>query len=80
MYEFIAAILSKQLNKIKSAKDEKEKKVLFFQSLFWIVCSLIGLVIYIPPGLGIFDVLIAVGVFIITFYSVIRALKYFKIL
>ena len=80
MYEFIAAILSKQLNKIKSAKDEKEKKVLFFQSLFWIVCSLIGLVIYILPGLSIFEVVIAVGVFIITFYSVIRALKYFKIL
>ena len=80
MYEFIAAILSKQLNKIKSTKDEKEKKVLFFQSLFWIVCSLIGLVIYIPPGLSISEVLIAVAVFIITFYSVIRALKYFKIL
>ncbi len=80
MYEFIAVILSKQLNKIKSTKDEKEKKVLFFQSLFWIVCSLIGLVIYIPPGLSISEVLIAVAVFIITFYSVIRALKYFKIL
>ena len=80
MYEFIAAILSKQLNRIKSAKNEKEKRVLFFQSLFWIVCSLIGLIIYIPPGLSIFEVLIAVSVFIITFYSVIRALKYFKIL
>jgi lipopolysaccharide/colanic/teichoic acid biosynthesis glycosyltransferase len=80
MYEFIAAILSKQVNRIKSAKDEKEKRVLFFQSLFWIVCSLIGLIIYIPPGLSIFEVLIAVSVFIITFYSVIRALKYFKIL
>ena len=80
MYEFIAVILSKQLNKIKSTKDEKEKKVLFFQSLFWIVCSLIGLVNYIPPGLSISEVLIAVAVFIITFYSVIRALKYFKIL
>ena len=59
MYEFIAAILSKQLNKIKSAKDEKEKRKLFFQSLFWIVCSLVSLVIYIPPGLSIFEVLIA---------------------
>ena len=80
MYEFIAAIVSKQLNKIKSAKDEKEKRKLFFQSLFWIVCSLVSLVIYIPPGLSIFEVLIAVVVFIITFYCVIRALKYFKIL
>ena len=80
MYEFIAAILSKQLNRIKSVQDEKEKKVLFFQSLFWIVCSLVGLVIYIPPGLSIFEVLIAVFVFIITVYSVIRVLKYYKIL
>ena len=80
MYEFIAAILSKQLNRIKSVQDEKEKKVLFFQSLFWIVCSLVGLVIYIPPGLSIFEVLIAVFVFIITIYSVIRVLKYYKIL
>ena len=31
-------------------------------------------------GFTLIEVLIAVGVFIITFYSVIRALKYFKIL
>ena len=80
MYEFIAAILSKQLNRIKSTQDAKEKKALILKSLFWIVFSLISLVIYIPPGLSIFEVLIAVVVFIITFYSVIRALKYFKIL
>jgi len=80
MYEFIAAILSKQLNRIKSTQDAKEKKALILKSLFWIVFSLISLVIYIPPGLSIFEVLIAVVVFIITFFSVIRALKYFKIL
>ena len=80
MYEFIAAILSKQLNRIKSTQDAKEKKALILKSLFWIVFSLISLVIYIPPGLSIFEVLLAVAVFIITFYSVIRALKYFKIL
>jgi len=80
MYEFIAAILSKQLNRIKSTQDAKEKKALILKSLFWIVFSLISLVIYIPPGLSILEVLIAVAVFIITFYSVIRALKYFKIL
>jgi len=80
MYEFIAAILSKQLNRIKSTQDAKEKKALILKSLFWIVFSLISLVIYIPPGLSILEVLLAVAVFIITFYSVIRALKYFKIL
>ena len=80
MYEFIAAIISKQLSKFKSTQDPKEKRVLFFQSMFWIVCSLISLIIYIPPGLSIYEVLTAVVVFIITFYAVIRALKYFKIL
>jgi len=80
MYEFIAAILSKQLNKFKSTQDPKEKRVLFFQSMFWIVCSLISLILYIPPELSISDVLIAVAVFIFAFYSIIRALKYFKIL
>jgi len=80
MYEFIAAILSKQLNRIKSTQDAKEKKALILKSLFWIVCSLVSLVIYIPPGLSIFEALIAVAVFIITFYCVIRALKYFKIM
>jgi len=80
MYEFIAAILTKQLNRIKSTQDAKEKKALILKSLFWIVFSLISLVVYIPPGLSIFEVIIAVVVFIITFYSVISALKYFKIL
>jgi len=80
MYEFIAAILSKQLKRIKSTQDAKEKKALILKSLFWIVFSLISLVIYIPPGLSILEVLLAVAVFIITFYCVIRALKYFKIL
>lgn len=80
MYEFIAEILSKQFKKFKSIQDPKEKRVLFFQSMFWIVCSLVSLIIYIPPGLSIYEVLIAVVVFILTFYSVIRALKYFKIL
>ena len=80
MYEFIAAILSKQLKRFKSVQDPKERRVLFFQSMFWIAFSLISFIIYIPPELSIYEGLAAIIVFIITFYSVIRALKYFKIL
>ena len=80
MYEFIAAILSKQLNKIKSAKDEKEKRVQLINIIFWTVCAFISLILYIPRGLSISEVLISIVVFIFTIYSVIRALKYFKIL
>ena len=57
----------------------KEKRVLFFQSIFWIVCAFISLILYIPRELSIVDVLIAVVVFIFIIYSAIRALKYFKI-
>ena len=42
----------------------EEKRVLFFQSIFWIVCALISLILYIPRDLSIVEVLIAVVVFI----------------
>ena len=58
----------------------EEKRVLFFQSIFWIVCALISLILYIPRDLSIVEVLIAVVVFIFIIYSAIRALKYFKII
>ena len=58
----------------------KEKRTLFFQSIFWIVCAVISLIAYIPPELSLVEVLIAVVVFIFIIYSAIRALKYFKII
>ena len=58
----------------------EEKRVLFFQSIFWIVCAFISLILYIPRDLSIVEVLIAVVVFIFIIYSAIRALKFFKII
>ena len=58
----------------------EEKRALFFQSIFWIVCAFISLILYIPRDLSIVEVLIAVVVFIFIIYSAIRALKYFKII
>ena len=58
----------------------KEKRVLFFQSIFWIVCAFISLILYIPRDLSIEEILIAVVVFIFIIYLAIRALKYFKII
>ena len=58
----------------------KEKKVLFFQSIFWIVCAVISLILYIPRDLSIAEVLIAVVVFIFIIYSAIRVLRYFKLI
>ena len=80
MFELLAELFSRTLKKYKSVEVGKEKRVLFFQSLFWIVCAFISLISYIPPELSTVEVLIAVLVFIFTIYSAIRALKYFKII
>ena len=80
MFELLAELFSRTLKKYKSSEAKKEKKVLFFQSLFWIVCAFISLILYIPRELSVQEVFIAVVVFIFTIYSAIRALKYFKIL
>ena len=80
MFELLAELFSRTLKKYKSAEIGKEKRVLFFQSLFWIVCAFISLILYIPRDLSIVEVLIAVVVFICIIYSAIRALKYFKII
>ena len=80
MFELLAELFSRTLKKYKSAEVGKEKRVLFFQSLFWIVCAFISLILYIPRDLSIVEVLIAVVVFIFIIYSSIRALKYFKII
>ena len=80
MFELLAELFSRTLKKFKSVEVGKEKWVLFFQNLFWIVCAFISLILYIPRDLSIVDVLIAVVVFIFIIYSAIRALKYFKII
>ena len=80
MFELLAELFSRTLKKYKSVEVGKEKRVLFFQSLFWIVCAFISLILYIPRDLSIVEVLIAVVVFIFIIYSSIRALKYFKII
>ncbi len=52
----------------------KEKRTLFFQSIFWIVCAFISLISYIPPELSIVEVLIAVVVVIFIIYSASRSM------
>jgi energy-converting hydrogenase Eha subunit F len=80
MFELLAELFSRSLNKFKSAKDGKEKRVQLINIIFWTVCAFISLILYIPRGLSTVEVLISIVVFVFTIYSVIRALKYFKIL
>jgi len=80
MFELLAELFSRSFKKFKSAQDGKEKRVQLINIIFWTVCAFISLILYIPRGLSISEGLISIIVFIFTIYSVIRALKYFKIL
>ena len=80
MFELLAELFSRSFKKFKAAQNGKEKRVQLINIIFWTVCAFISLILYIPRDLSIVEVLIAVVVFIVTIYSAIRALKYFKIL
>ncbi len=80
MFELLAELFSRSFKKFKTAQDGKEKRVQLINIIFWTVCAFISLILYIPRGLSISEGLISIVVFIFTIYSVIRALKYFKIL
>jgi len=80
MFELLAELFSRSFKKFIAAQDGKEKRVQLINIIFWTVCAFISLILYIPRGLSISEGLISIIVFIFTIYSVIRALKYFKIL
>tara|TARA_B100000424_G_C22837918_1_gene447296 strand:- start:486 stop:728 length:243 start_codon:yes stop_codon:yes gene_type:complete len=80
MFELLAELFSRSFKKFKAAQDGKEKRVQLINIIFWSACAFISLILYIPRGLSIVEVSIAIVVFIFTIYSAIRALKYFKIL
>jgi len=80
MFELLAELFSRSFKKFKAAQDGKEKRVQLINIIFWSACAFLSLILYIPRGLSIVEVSIAIVVFIFTIYSAIRALKYFKIL
>ena len=80
MFELLAELFSRSFKKFKAAQDGTEKRVQLINIIFWTICAFISLIFYIPRGLSTIEVLISIVVFVFTIYSVIRALKYFKIL
>tara|TARA_B100000614_G_scaffold113559_1_gene101990 strand:- start:889 stop:1131 length:243 start_codon:yes stop_codon:yes gene_type:complete len=80
MIELLAELLSRSIKRLKSSQKGKEKSTQIINIIFWSLCALISLILYIPRGVSIVDALVAIVVLIFTIYSAIRALKYFKIL
>ena len=79
MFELLAKLFTRTLKKFQNAENENEKKSLFFKVIVYIVCALVSLILYIPPGISFVEALGSVVDFIFIIYSAIRALKYFKI-
>ena len=80
LFSVIAEIIGKYLDRFRKADNFKERKIAIYQAIFWGICGIISLIMYIPPGLSIVQIASAIIVFFLIIYFAIRALKYLRIL
>ena len=64
MFELLAKLFTRTLKKFQNTENENEKKSLFFKVIFYIVCALVSLILYIPPRISFVEALGSVVVFI----------------
>ena len=79
-FSLLADIIGRNLDRIRKADNFKERKIAIYQAIFWGICGIISLIMYIPPGLSVVQITSAIIVFFLIIYFAIRTLKYFKIL
>ena len=80
LFSVIAEIIGKYLDRFRKADNFKEKKIAIYQAIFWGICGIISLIMYIPPGLSVVQISSAIIVFFLIIYFAIRTLKYFRIM
>ena len=80
LFSVIAEIIGKYLDRFRKADNFKERKIAIYQAIFWGICGIISLIMYIPPGITVVQITSAIIVFFLIIYFAIRTLKYFKIL
>ena len=80
IFSIIAEIIGKRLDRLRKADNFKERKIAIYQAIFWGICGIISLIMYIPPGITVVQITSAIIVFFLIIYFAIRTLKYFKIL
>ena len=59
---------------------DKEKKTNIYKLIFYAVIPLVVSIIYVPPDITTSQAISALGVFLVSMYFAIKALKYFKII
>ncbi len=79
-FSLLADIIGKNLDRFRKADNFKERKIAIYQAIFWGICGIISLIMYIPPGLSFVQITSAIIVFFLIIYLSIRTLKYFKII
>ena len=80
IFSIIPEIIGKRLDRLRESEDFKERKKTIYQVIFYSVCGIFSLILYIPPELSMVQVASAIIVFFLIIYSAIRTLKYFRIL
>ena len=80
IFSIIAEIIGKRLDRLRESEDFKERKKTIYQVIFYGVCGIFSLILYIPPELSMVQVASAIIVFFLIIYFAIRTLKYFRIM
>ena len=80
LFSVIAEIIGKYLDRFRKADNFKERKIAIYQAIFWGICGIISLIMYIPPGLSVVQITSVIILFFLIIYLAIRTLKYFRIL
>ena len=80
IFSIIAEIFGKYFDRFRKADNFKERKIAIYQAIFWGICGIISLIMYIPPGLSVVQISSAIIVFFLIIYFAIRTLKYFRIM
>jgi len=80
LFALLGDIIGKYLDKFRESENDKEKRINFFQILFWSGIGLVSIITYIPKGLDARQITLAIGSFFLIIYFAIRALKYLRIL
>ena len=79
MFALLGDIIGKYLDKFRESENYKEKRINFFQILFWSGIGIVSIITYIPKGIDAGQVALAIGSFFLIVYLSIRALKYLRI-
>tara|TARA_B100000886_G_scaffold314203_1_gene251333 strand:+ start:220 stop:462 length:243 start_codon:yes stop_codon:yes gene_type:complete len=80
LFGFLADLIGKYISRFLEAKDIKERNKAIIPIFGWSVVFIVSVITYIPKGTSPTDAILAIVVFFLILYFVLRILRFFKIL